>query len=239
MDVVGVNYRDAELLAAHRARPDYKILGTENGHGRPAWLAVRDNPAYAGQFLWTGIDYLGEARAWPYIAANFGLLDRCGCVKPLGYERASWWSAKPMVYIARGGNDGGGRGRGGGRHSDNDSVEVYSNCQQVELFLNGKSLGVKTRPADDSSRVWNVAGAGRLVPATIEPTLKAIGSNNGKAVAAHEAHPAGPAARLALEVAPLQACPATELPHDFDDVAAVGVTVVDAEGNPLAAPRRR
>ena len=74
------------------------------------------------------------------------------------------------------------------------------------------------------------------MPATIEPTLKAIGSNNGKAVATHEVHPAGGAnaARLAAIVAPLQACPATELPHDFDDVAAVGVTVVDAEGNPLA-----
>ena len=94
MDVVGVNYRDAELLAAHRDKPDYKILGTENGHGRPAWLALRDNPAHAGQFLWTGIDYLGESAAWPNIGPDFGLLDRTGSVKPRGFQRASWWVAK-------------------------------------------------------------------------------------------------------------------------------------------------
>ena len=88
MDVVGVNYRDAELLAAHRARPDWykRFWARKTATAVPAWLAVRDNPAYAGQFLWTGIDYLGEARGFKPldIAANFGLLDRCGCVEALG-----------------------------------------------------------------------------------------------------------------------------------------------------------
>ena len=109
MDVVGVNYHESDLLAAHCARPDYKILGTENQHGASAWLALRDNRAYAGQFLWTGIDYLGEAGAWPRIGANFGLIDRNGLIKPDGYLRASWWSQTPMVYIA----GSGGRSRAG------------------------------------------------------------------------------------------------------------------------------
>lgn len=233
MDVVGINYHESELLAAHRARPDYKILGTENGHGRPAWLALRDNPAYAGQFLWTGIDYLGEAGAWPDIAADFGLLDRCGNIKPLGYQRASWWSAKPMVYIARGGIDAGGRDRAGGQRRDNGGVEVYSNCQQVELFFNGQSLGTKAKPADDSPRVWQVTGtppaSGYPATATFESTLKAVGSNDGKAIATHELHPAGPAAKLSL------AADVAALPHDFDDVAAVRVSIVDVDGNPVVA----
>ena len=233
MDVVGVNYRDSELLSAHRARPNYKILGTENGHGRLAWLALRDSPAYAGQFLWTGIGYLGEARAWPGIAADFGLLDRCGSVKPLGYQRASWWSAKPMVYIARGGINVGRRGRVGGQRRDNGSVNVYSNCQKVELFLNGQSLGTMTKPADNSPRIWQLTGtppaSGYPATAAFEPTLKAIGSSDGKTVATHEVRPAGPAAKLLL------AADVAALPHDFDNVAAVRVTIVDAEGNPIAA----
>src|SRR6185295_13882116 len=70
LDVVGQNYREKEILAAHEAKPTRKILGTENGHDRDIWLALRDHPAYSGQFLWTGIDYLGEAREggdWPLI----------------------------------------------------------------------------------------------------------------------------------------------------------------------------
>ena len=62
LDVVGQNYRENEILAAHRQKPTRKILGTENTHDRNAWLALRDNAPYAGQFLWSGIDYLGEAR---------------------------------------------------------------------------------------------------------------------------------------------------------------------------------
>ena len=61
MDVVGVNYHERDLLNEHEARPDCKILGTENHYELATWLALRDHPAYAGQFLWTGIDYLGEA----------------------------------------------------------------------------------------------------------------------------------------------------------------------------------
>ncbi len=67
LDVVGQNYRENEILAAYKQKPTRKILGTENGHDRPMWLALRDNPPYAGQFLWSGIDYLGES---PQLAAH-------------------------------------------------------------------------------------------------------------------------------------------------------------------------
>ena len=65
LDVIGQNYRENEILAAHEQKPSRKIIGTENQHDRAAWLALRDNPPYAGQFLWSGIDYLGESRRWP------------------------------------------------------------------------------------------------------------------------------------------------------------------------------
>ena len=114
MDVVGVNYHEQDLINEHKARPDYKILGTENHSEAATWLALRDNPAYSGQFLWTGIDYLGEAGGWPRIGSGSGLIDRDAVIKPLGYQRQSWWSTAPMVYVTRGGGGGGG-GRGGGR----------------------------------------------------------------------------------------------------------------------------
>ena len=101
LDVVGQNYREKEILAAHDQKPTRKILGTENTHDRNQWLAVRDHAPYAGQFLWTGIDYLGESRRWPVIGHGSGLLDRTGGFGPLGRERESWWSAAPMVAIAR------------------------------------------------------------------------------------------------------------------------------------------
>jgi len=67
MDVVGQNYRENELVALHLAKPELEVIGTENGHGLTEWLILRDNPFMAGQFLWTGFDYLGEA-LWPAIS---------------------------------------------------------------------------------------------------------------------------------------------------------------------------
>ena len=61
LDVVGQNYREQEILAAHAQKPTRKIIGTENTHDRNQWIAMRDHPEYSGQFLWSGIDYLGEA----------------------------------------------------------------------------------------------------------------------------------------------------------------------------------
>jgi beta-galactosidase len=259
MDVVGVNYHERDLLNEHQARPDYKIIGTENHYELATWLALRDNAPYSGQFLWTGIDYLGEAGAWPRIGNGSGLIDRDGVIKPLGYQRQSWWSAKPMVYITRGGAGGrGGRGGAGGRGGrgaapvpagappdeaanaaavagappdeaanaapaaspGGGTVTVYSNCQLVELFLNGQSLGSKPKPADDSPRTWTAA-AGKL---------KAVGSNDGKPVATYELPAAGPAAKIALAADP----GVTSLPHDYDDLAALQVTITDAAGNPVA-----
>jgi beta-galactosidase len=101
LDVVGQNYRPAEILAAHAQKSSRKIIGTENTHGLDQWLPVRDHAEYSGEFIWAGVDYLGEARGWPFIGSGGGLDDRTDAMKPDGLERESWWSRKPVVHIVR------------------------------------------------------------------------------------------------------------------------------------------
>jgi len=162
LDVVGQNYRENEILAAHNQKPTRKILGTENTHDRNQWVAMRDHAPYAGQFLWTGIDYLGESRRWPVVGHASGLLDRTARIRPIGLERGSWWEEQPMVAMARRVANDDVMPTDPGyaqeeRHTQvlfsdwsprntaahDEQVEVYSNCKEVELFLNGQSLGKK------------------------------------------------------------------------------------------------
>lgn len=238
LDVIGTNYRDLELLAAYEAKPARKIIGTEQRHDLATWLAARDHPQHAGQFLWSGIDYLGESLKWPIVAAASGLLDRTGAIKPMAYERQSWWSEKPVVHVVRriapekvAPADPGFAPLIGlqsqfadwtpanaGLHEE--TVEAYSNCEEVEILLNGKSLGSKQRYADDSPRVWKVAW---------EPgALKAIGRNRGVVVAEHELRTSGKPVKIALSVDRIKLTPA------WDDVAFVTATIADQNG--IAAP---
>ena len=239
LDVVGQNYRENEILTAHEQKSTRKIIGTENRQERAVWLALRDNPPYAGQFLWSGIDYLGESRRWPVVAAGSGLLDRTGAPKPMAFERQSWWSDQPMVFITRriapnatGPTDPGYEPapqdalrrpqylfrdwtpKNSAPHEEN--VEVYSNCKEVELFLNGKSLGSKPLNADASSRNWKVACA--------PGTLKAIARNGDKTVATDELRTAGAPAKIVLS------SNQDRLPFDWNEVVFARAMVVDAHG---------
>jgi beta-galactosidase len=221
MDVVGQNYRENELVAVHLAKPELKVIGTENGHGLTEWLILRDNPFISGQFLWTGIDYLGEA-LWPAISYDKGLFDRTGGWKQLSYQRQSWWSDKPVVHIVRK-SDNAGAGDWVANWTpvdagtyDDARVEVYSNCEEVELFLNGKSLGTKVKPEDDSPRSWEV---------TYEKgTLKAVAKNNGKEVASDELKTAGIPAKIILTA------DKSQISRTWDDLSYVTASVVDADG---------
>jgi beta-galactosidase len=237
LDVVGQNYRENEILAANQQNPNRKIVGTENGHDLKVWLPLRDNPPYAGQFLWTGIDYLGESRQWPAIAQPFGLIDRTGATRPRSWQRQSWWSLCPMVRITRRVDrtasstiDPGyetvadPRQRQvvfsdwtpAGLDSHEETVEVYSNCQKVELFLNGRSLGVQPKPQDDSARIWKVA---------FEPGLiRAVASNEGAVAATDELRTAGKPAAVLLTAG------RTTLTHTWDDVSRIQVSIVDENG---------
>ena len=221
MDVVGQNYRENELVAAHEQNPTWKVVGTENGHTRQGWLFLRDTPFYAGQFLWTGIDYLGEA-FWPMISADFGLLDRALNRKLQGYERESWWSKKPVVSVMRAEFNAG----DGAMVADWTPVDlgtydvahlrVFSNCEEVELFLNDKSLGSKPINADASSRDWVI---------TFEKgTLKAVGKNGGQVVAVSEMKTADTPAQVVLKA------DRETLSNTWDDVVYVRAFIADANG---------
>ena len=236
LDVVGQNYREKEILAAHKQKPSRKIIGTENTNDLAQWVAMRDNPEYAGQFIWVGIDYLGETQKYPNYAFGKGWLDRTATARPIAFQRQSWWTKTPMVYISRrvapaekSPTDPGYEvaeqrrtqtlfsdwtPKNLGKHEEN--VEIYSNCERVELFLNGKSLGEKSKPVDDSPRNWKVEFE--------TGTIKAVGKNNGKTVAEYELRTAGKPAKIVLSANK------NSLANNWDDVAFVEAKIVDING---------
>ncbi|KAA6329721.1 Beta-galactosidase BoGH2A, partial [termite gut metagenome] len=75
LDLAGYNYTESFYLPDHKKYPNRVIYGSENGHSFDAWKAVTENPYIFGQFLWTGIDFLGEAGSWPSRGSSVGLLD--------------------------------------------------------------------------------------------------------------------------------------------------------------------
>jgi len=222
MDIVGQNYRENELVALHNQKPNLKVIGTENTHVLQQYLALRDYPFMSGQFLWTGYDYLGEAD-WPEITNGQGLFDRIGGWKQQSLQRQSWWSNQPVVHIMRKEeNAGAGAWVNNWTPTDFDTyddakVAVYSNCEEVELFLNGKSLGIKTKPADDSPRLWDV---------TFEKgSLKAIAKNKGKEVATEELKTAGKPTKVVLSV------DKSKINTTWDDLAYVTAKIYDSNDN--------
>jgi beta-galactosidase len=237
LDVIGQNYRPAELLAAHDEKPSRRILGTENTHDRATWLAVRDHPAYSGIFLWSGTDYLGESRHWPLIAGVTGMNDRTDYPRPDSLERESWWMTTPVVHIVRrtapvqkAPTDPGYELQQYmpkqtafpdwtplNQQPHPEEVEVYSNCPEVSLSLNAQSLGSKPLPTDASARVWQVTYA----PGSIEATCTGGAAKETLTTAGAPA-----ALRLTAEIAPAGKA--------FDDVSLVRLTVVDAHG--IAVP---
>lgn len=91
LSVVGYNYKEHLYEKDHGRFPDKTFLGSENGHSEEAWRAVTDNPYICGQFLWTGIDYLGEAHGWPIHGSSAGLLTTAGFPKPEYDRRKALW----------------------------------------------------------------------------------------------------------------------------------------------------
>ncbi|MBR1414420.1 MAG: glycoside hydrolase family 2 [Prevotella sp.] len=156
IDVVGYNYTESRYDEDHRQYPNRVIYGSENRHDLEAWKAVRDKEHIFGQFLWTGIDYLGESGVWPARGSSAGLLDLAGQRKPNGWYRAALWSEQPVCYIgtypAGGQRGGGARRRNGGyvspyaadtwnyREGDRVRVVCYTNAASARLLLNGQPV---------------------------------------------------------------------------------------------------
>ncbi|WP_420144339.1 glycoside hydrolase family 2 TIM barrel-domain containing protein [Sphingobium sp.] len=250
LDVVGQNYRENELIAASRQNPRRSIVGTENAHNRTNWVPVRDYAPFSGMFLWTGIDYLGEANrsGWPNIQNPAGLLDRTGRQKIAGMERESWWSDRPVVHVVRNADPSAAGpstdGAGGpnqpvlptmiavatpkpkvalfddwtpqdqGPHDE--TIEVYSNCQRVEAFLNGRSLGILPINADASPRRWAV----RYAPGEVRAACR----DAGTAAVSDTLRTAGAPTRILLQA------DQPSVGSDFDAATYIRARVVDAKG---------
>jgi hypothetical protein len=172
LDVVGYNYTERRYVQDHLAYPDRVLYGSENGHSYDAWKAVRDNDYIFGQFLWTGINYLGESFRWPSRGFTSGLLDLGGFIKPRGYYRRSLWCEEPMIYAGvyplRD------RHRGAlidalplwnFENGDTLRVVAYTNCQTGRVFLNGKPAGPEMSRNEETGMItWDVVYS----PGTLE-----------------------------------------------------------------------
>lgn len=182
LDIAGYNYTENRYQVDHLRYPNRVIFGSENRHDFTAWKAVRDNQHIFGQFLWTGIDYLGESGRWPSRGFYSGLLDFAGFIKPRGYFRQSLWSDQPMAYIGTYSLQDGGiptdawsilEAELGQRTNEPPSMDAwpiwnyqegqqirvvtYTNADQARLELNGKVVG-KTKPYNTEHGIiyWDI-----------------------------------------------------------------------------------
>ena len=174
--------------------------------------AIKNAPWVAGQFVWTGFDYIGEPSPfpWPSASSYFGIVDLCGFPKDRYYLYQSQWTDKPMVHILPHWNWQGFEGQ-------EIPVWCYSNCESVELFLNGKSLGEKKfSDTRDYHVVWKVPYAAG--------TLKAIAKKDGKTVCTDEVQTAGVPAKIVLTP------DHTEINADGDDLSNIKIEIVDKDG---------
>ena len=174
------------------------------------WTFVDARPFVAGTFVWTGFDYHGEPTTlkWPCVNSNFGIMDICGFPKDNYYYYKSWWGKEPVVHLLPHWN-------WPGKEGKDIDVWCHSNCNEVELFLNGKSLGKKKMPKN-SHLEWKV----NYKPGKIE----AKGYINGKMVAADKIETTG--APLQIKLTPDR----TSIKADYEDLSMVTVTVVDEKG---------
>lgn len=184
VDVVGYNYTENRYDEDHAAYPKRIIYGSETGSGIEAWQAVRDRDFIFGQFIWTGMDYLGESGRWPSRGLGTGLLDFAGFAKPRGHHRAALWREDPVTYIGtypaapRLSPD----AWDSWNYRPDEPVRVmcYTNAPQARLLLNGKEVGA-LKPNDDQTGIisWDIPFR--------EGTLRAEGCDtDGRVLSAYE-----------------------------------------------------
>lgn len=184
------------------------------------WSFFADRPWLSGAFVWTGFDYRGEPTPywWPCISSHYGILDTCGFPKDAFYYYKSWWTTNTVLRVFPHWNWPGSEGR-------KISVWAYSNCRQVELFLNGGSLGKQTMPRNGHLE-WQVK---------YEPgTLSAKGYDaNGNVIAETKEETTGPAAQIRLTP------DRKTINADGEDVALFTVSALDAQGRPVPTAQNK
>jgi beta-galactosidase len=173
------------------------------------WKLIKKYDFISGMFIWTGWDYIGEPTPypWPAISSYFGIIDLAGFPKDVYYMYQSEWTSKPMLHLVPHWN---------WKQGETVDVWAYFNSDEVELFLNGKSLGTKRKSGDELHVSWRVP---------FEPgTLKAVSRRNGKLELTAEVATAGEPARLVLVP------DRRTIKADGTDLSFVGVKVVDKNG---------
>ena len=252
LDVVGFNYIvQNDVDNRKKAHPDWKIVGTEETTGcgtrgwyfntpdypgrmvsmnrdtthhhvenviERGWQFYADRPWAAGLFYWTGFDYRGEANplVFPAHDSEFGILDYCGFWKDEAWYLKSWWTNEPTLHIFPHWNLQGHEG---------ETIELwaYSNCDEVELIVNGKKLGRQTMPKNGHLK-WNaVYQPGRVT---------AYGYKNGKRILTETIETTKPAAKTVLKA------DRSQIAADGRDLAVITIEVQDQKGRvvPDACP---
>ena len=235
----GFNYREYAIADYHKDHPNQPLLGTEMGStvttrgiyekdeirayvpdqdithpwwaskAETWWKLAAENKYWLGGFVWTGLDYRGEPTPykWPNINSHFGIMDVCGFPKNIYYYYKSWWTNEDVLHLSPHWN-------WPDKVGKPIDVWVNSNADEVELFLNGKSLGQKTMERN-SHLQWNVL---------YEPgILEAIGYKNGKKIMAKVA-----TTEQASQV--VISTDKTILNADGKDVTVFNISITDEKG---------
>lgn len=245
LDVVGYNYKEHLYEQDHARFPEKPFLGSENSHSYQAWRAVTDHPYISGQFLWTGIDYLGEAHGWPIHGSGAGLLDLAGNEKPAYYRRKAFWREKPYVCLLTAAISDDDTSAYGSTAQARDAewkdfqvswnyrpgtqvgVFCFANVKNPELFLNGASLGTGVWNEEYGRYEWNVA---------FEPgILKVVAhGSSGEEISSYSLETSGPAAQVDVKVwEPKRLEQSAEMCHKTmpsDEIMQIEVSLLDAQG---------
>lgn len=206
-----------DAKSTKHGNPDYTVSAYDNVYAywgashEASWKAVKKYPFMAGTFVWSGFDFIGEPvpYSWPAKSSYYGIVDLAGFPKDVYYLYQSEWTTEPVLHIFPHWNWPAG-----------DSVDVwayYNNADEVELFVNDRSLGVKSKEGDSLHVQWRVK---------YEPgTVRAVSRKNGKTVLRKEIKTAGKPAKISL-VADRKV-----LSVNGEDLSFVTVKVTDADGN--------
>ncbi|MBN2575310.1 MAG: DUF4982 domain-containing protein [Deltaproteobacteria bacterium] len=240
-DLVGINYDPSRYDSVHTANPAYKMLASESssalrsrgvynnqnnqqssyddtaagwGHtAETSWKNVNTRAWIAGEFIWTGFDYIGEPTPfeWPSKSSYFGAIDTATFPKDIFYFYQSKWNASgpTMVHIVP-------MNWTNWTNGQSVKVLVYSNADSVELFLNDKSQGSKNVDPSVAKLQWSVPFA--------SGTLEARATKGGAVVAKDTLKTAGPAAALVLKA------DRASIAADGRDLSFVEVDIVDTQG---------
>ena len=235
----GFNYRQYAVSDYHRDHPNQPVLGTEMGStvttrgiyvtdsikayvpdqditapwwaskAETWWKLAAENKYWLGGFVWTGFDYRGEPTPfkWPNINSHFGIMDVCGFPKNIYYYYQSWWTDNDVLHVSPHWN-------WPDKIGKSIDVWVNTNADDVELFLNGKSLGKKVMPRN-SHLQWEV---------NYEPgILEAVAFKKGKKITT-KVETTGPATKVILS------SDKTILLADGKDAAVVNISFEDEQG---------